>query len=143
MVVDERGGSGSGAGALQFAARTVYTGMAKWIAATCSVCAIGLMVMSRHDVLVVRATSFCGGVCSHFADGGTNTLFRGARGCIEKRLMAYTRRCSWSAADWALIAGGVAKRIGTPDTLLLFGTLSWRGVSFYFPSGYEGGPGEG
>ena len=40
-------GVGAVLGALQFAARTEYKGLARWIATTCTTCAIGLLVFSQ------------------------------------------------------------------------------------------------
>src|SRR5271167_893969 len=70
-------GVGAVLGALQFAARTVYTGMAKWIAATCSVCAVGLMMMSRATTFWMCALLlFAVGFAATSQMAATNTIIQ-------------------------------------------------------------------
>jgi MFS family permease len=140
-------GVGAVLGALQFAARTVYTGMAKWIAATCSVCAIGLMVMARATTFWLCALLlFAVGFAATSQMAATNTIIqRRSPDAMRSRLMAvYATMFMGVQPIGALIAGGVAKHIGTPDTLLLFGTLVLTAcVIFIFQVVMKVGPAEG
>ena len=64
-------GVGAVLGALQFAARTHYRGLARWIAATSLTCAVALIVFSRAQrFLAVRGRAVRSGLCGDIADGG-------------------------------------------------------------------------
>jgi len=70
-------GVGAVIGALQFAARTHYRGLARWIAWTSTTCAVGLIVFfTRKDSGIVHGGALCGGIRGDFADGGDNTLIQ-------------------------------------------------------------------
>jgi MFS family permease len=140
-------GVGAVLGALQFAARTEYTGMAKWIGATCTVCAIGLMAMSRATSFSLCAVLlFMVGFAATSQMAATNTIIqRRSPDALRSRLMAvYATMFMGVQPIGALIAGGVAKRIGTPHTLLLFGALVLAAcVIFIFQVVMKIGPAEG
>ena len=64
-------GVGAVLGALQFAARTSYKGLARWIAATSMTCSVGLMIFSQSKVFwLSMAVLFVVGFCATVADGG-------------------------------------------------------------------------
>ena len=96
------------------------------LAATCSVCAVGLMVMARATTFWLCALLlFAVGFAATSQMAATNTIVqRRSPDALRSRLMAvYATMFMGVQPIGALIAGGVAKRIGTPDTLLLFGAL--------------------
>ena len=139
-------GVGAVLGALQFAARTEYNGMAKWIGATCTVCAIGLMAMSRTTSFWLCAVLlFTVGFAATSQMAATNTIIqRRSPDALRSRLMAvYATMFMGVQPIGALIAGEVAKRIGAPHTLLLFGTLVLAAcVIFIFQVVMKIGPAE-
>jgi len=58
-------------GALQFAARTHYKGLARWIAATSMTCAVALIVFSAaRRFLLCAGVLFVVGFCRDVTDGG-------------------------------------------------------------------------
>jgi len=127
-------GVGAFLGALQFAARTTYTGLARWIAATCTVCAVGLMIMSHATMFWLCATVlFVVGFAATSQMAATNTIIQErAPDELRSRLMAvYATMFMGVQPIGALLAGGVAKRIGTPNTVLLFGSLVLAGCLFF------------
>jgi len=127
-------GVGAVLGALQFAARTHYTGLAKWIAATCTVCAIGLIVFSQATVFwLCAAVLFTVGYAATSQMAATNTIIQErVPDAMRSRLMAvYATMFMGVQPIGALIAGGVAQRAGAPHTLLLFGGLVLAGCLFF------------
>jgi len=123
-------GIGAVLGALQFAARTDYTGLAKWIGATCTVCAIGLIVMSQATSFWLCAlVLFIVGFAATSQMAATNTIIqRRVPDELRSRLMAvYATMFMGVQPVGALLAGGIAKKIGTPNTLLLFGSCVLAG----------------
>jgi len=127
-------GVGAFLGALQFAARTNYTGLARWIAATCTVCAVGLIIMSRATAFWLCATVlFIVGFAATSQMAATNTIIQErVPDELRSRLMAvYATMFMGVQPIGALLAGGVAKRIGTPNTVLLFGSLVLVGSLFF------------
>jgi len=127
-------GVGAFLGALQFAARTNYTGLARWIATTCTVCAVGLIIMSRATSFWLCATVlFIVGFAATSQMAATNTIIQErVPDELRSRLMAvYATMFMGVQPIGALIAGGVAKRIGTPNTVLLFGSLVLAGCLFF------------
>src|ERR1700739_3770302 len=76
-VLMSAAGVGAVLGALQFAARTSYTGLARWIATTCTVCAVGLMIMSRATMFWLCATVlFTVGFAATSQMAATNTIIQ-------------------------------------------------------------------
>jgi MFS family permease len=127
-------GVGAVLGALQFAARTNYTGLARWIATTCTVCAVGLIVMSHASSFWLCATVlFIVGFAATSQMAATNTIIQQrVPDELRSRLMAvYATMFMGVQPIGALLAGGVAKRIGTPNTVLLFGSLVLAGCLFF------------
>ena len=119
-------GVGAVLGALHFAARTDYKGLARWIAATSTTCSIGLLVFSEARaywlcVLVLFVVGFA--ATSQMA--ATNTLVQNrVPDELRSRVMAvYATMFMGVQPIGALIAGGIAKRIGAPHTLTVFGAL--------------------
>ena len=127
-------GMGAVLGALQFAARTRYTGLARWIATTCTVCAVGLIIMSRATVFwLCAALLFTVGFAATSQMAATNTIIQQrVPDELRSRLMAvYATMFMGVQPLGALLAGGVGKRIGTPNTVLLFGAVVLSGCIFF------------
>jgi MFS family permease len=123
-------GMGAVLGALQFAARTQYTGLARWIGATCTTCAVGLIIMSRATTFWLCAVLlFIVGFAATSQMAATNTIIQQrVPDELRSRLMAvYATMFMGVQPVGALLAGGVAKRIGTPHAVLLFGCLVFAG----------------
>jgi MFS family permease len=119
-------GVGAFFGALQFAARAHYTGMARWIAATATTCAIGLIVFSQAKFFwLCAAVLLVVGFAATSQMAATNTLVQNrVPDELRSRVMAvYATMFMGMQPIGALIAGGVAKRIGAPYTLTVFGSL--------------------
>ena len=129
-------GVGAVLGALQFAARTHYKGLAKWIATTCTTCAIGLIVMSHATSFwLCAAVLFVVGFAATSQMAATNTIIQErVPEELRSRLMAvYATMFMGVQPIGALLAGGIAKRIGTPDALLLLGSIVLAGcVAFIY-----------
>jgi MFS family permease len=127
-------GVGAVLGALQFAARTHYKGLSKWIAATCTICAIGLIVMSQARSFWLCATVlFVVGFAATSQMAATNTIIQErVPEELRSRLMAvYATMFMGVQPIGALLAGGVAKRIGTPDAVLLLGSIVLVGCIYF------------
>ena len=119
-------GIGAVLGALEFASRTAYKGLAKWIA-TMSVCSsVGLIIFSRsHYFWLSAAVLFVVGFATTSQMAATNTTIQNrVPDALRGRLMAvYATMFMGVQPIGALLAGGVAKRIGAPYTLTMFGGL--------------------
>lgn len=123
-------GVGSLLGALQFAARTHYRGLARWIAATCTVCGVGLLVFSQATAFWLCAlVLFVVGYAATSQMAATNTIVQErVPDEMRSRLMAvYATMFMGVQPIGALIAGGVAKRIGAPHALLAFSVIVLAG----------------
>jgi MFS family permease len=123
-------GVGAVLGALQFAARTHYRGLSRWIASTCTVCAVCLILMSHAAAFWLCALLlFAVGFAATSQMAATNTIIQErVPDELRSRLMAvYATMFMGVQPLGALLAGGVAKRIGTPDTVLLFGLVVLAG----------------
>ncbi len=119
-------GVGAVLGALQFAARTSYKGMARWIAAMSTICALALIAFSRSQVFWLSATIlFVVGFTATSQMAATNTTLQNrVPDRLRGRIMAvYATMFMGVQPIGSLIAGGIAKRIGAPDTLTLFGVF--------------------
>ena len=113
-------GVGAVLGALQFAARTHYRGLSRWIASTCTVCAVCLILMSHAAAFWLCALLlFAVGFAATSQMAATNTIIQErVPDELRSRLMAvYATMFMGVQPLGALLAGGVAKRIGTPDTV--------------------------
>jgi MFS family permease len=119
-------GVGAVLGALHFAARTNYKGLARWIGATSTTCAIGLLIFSGAKVFWLCAVVlFFVGFAATSQMAATNTLIQNrVPDELRSRVMAvYATMFMGVQPIGALLAGGVAKRIGAPHTLSVFGSL--------------------
>jgi len=119
-------GVGAFLGALQFAAREHYKGLARWIAATSMTCAVGLIIFSQAKTFWLCAVVlFVVGFAATSQMAATNTLIQNrVPDELRSRVMAvYATMFMGVQPIGALMAGGVAKRIGAPFTLTVFGSL--------------------
>ena len=119
-------GVGAVLGALHFAARTSYKGLARWIAAMSITCAVGLVVFSRSRTFwVSMAVLVVVGFSATVQMAATNTTLQNrVPDHLRGRIMAvYATMFMGVQPIGSLIAGGVAKKIGAPYTLTLFGVL--------------------
>jgi MFS family permease len=123
-------GVGAVLGALQFAARTQYKGLARWIGATCTACALGLMVFSfAASFWLCAFVLFVVGFAATSLMAATNTIIQQrVPDEMRSRLMAvYATMFMGVQPIGALLAGVVAKHIGAPHTLLIFGSMVLAG----------------
>lgn len=119
-------GVGAVLGALHFAARTDYKGLARWIAATSTTCSIGLLIFSEAKIFWLCVTVlFVVGFAATSQMAATNTLIQNrVPDELRSRVMAvYATMFMGVQPIGALIAAGVAKRVGAPQTLTVFGSL--------------------
>jgi MFS family permease len=123
-------GVGAVVGALHFAARTSYKGLARWIAATSTLCAVGLVIFSQSKFFwLSMAVLLVVGFCATVQMAATNTTLQNrVPDQLRGRIMAvYATMFMGVQPIGSLIAGGVAKHIGAPYTLAVFGTLCFLG----------------
>jgi MFS family permease len=119
-------GIGAVLGALHFAARTHYRRLARWIATTSTTCAVGLVLFSQARTFwLCVVVLFVVGFAATSQMAATNTLIQNrVPDELRSRVMAvYATMFMGVQPIGALIAGGVAKRIGAPYTLTVFGSL--------------------
>jgi MFS family permease len=127
-------GVGAVLGALHFAARTSYKGLARWIAATSSTCAVALVVFSQSRIFwLSMGVLLVVGFCATMQMAATNTTLQNrVPDQLRGRIMAvYATMFMGIQPIGSLIAGGVAKRIGAPYTLAVFGTLCLLGSMIF------------
>jgi MFS family permease len=123
-------GVGAVLGALHFAARTEFTGLARWIAATSTAFGIGLVLFSQSRVFwLSMLVLFVVGFAATVQMAATNTIIqRRVPDELRGRIMAvYATMFMGVQPIGSLLAGGVAKRIGAQYTLGLFGLLVLAG----------------
>jgi MFS family permease len=123
-------GVGAVLGALHFAARTSYKGLARWVAATSTTCAVGLVIFSQSRYFwLSMAVLLVVGFCATVQMAATNTTLQNrVPDQLRGRIMAvYATMFMGVQPIGSLIAGGVAKHIGAPYTLAVFGTLCFLG----------------
>jgi MFS family permease len=129
-------GVGAVLGALHFAARTEFKGLARWIAATSMTCGIGLVLFSESRVFwMSMVVLFVVGFSATVQMAATNTIIQSrVPDELRGRIMAvYATMFMGVQPIGSLVAGGVAKRIGAPYTLAVFGLLVLGGgVVFFF-----------
>jgi MFS family permease len=128
-------GVGAVLGALYFAGRTNYTGLAKWIAATSLVCAVGLVIFSQSRFFLLSAgVIFLVGFAATVQMAATNTIVQSrVPDELRGRVMAvYATMFMGVQPVGSLIAGGIAKHIGAPYTMALFGVLVFVGSLIFF-----------
>jgi MFS family permease len=119
-------GVGAALGALQFASRTNFTGMARWIAMMSVICSVCLIVFSESHVFWLSASVlFVVGFAATSLMAATNTTVQNrVPDELRGRVMAvYATMFMGVQPIGSLIAGGVAKHIGAPRTLLVFGVI--------------------
>jgi MFS family permease len=119
-------GVGAVLGALQFAARTSYKGLARWMGAMSAICAVCLIAFSESHVFWFSAVVlFVVGFAATSQMAATNTTVQNrVPDALRGRVMAvYATMFMGVQPIGSLIAGGVAKRIGAPYTLALFGAI--------------------
>ena len=119
-------GVGAVIGALHFAARTHYKGLARWIAATSTTCAICLIIFSQaKNFALCVAVLFVVGFAATSQMAATNTLIQNrVPDELRSRVMAvYATMFMGVQPMGALIAGAAAKHIGPQNTLTVFGSL--------------------
>ena len=127
-------GVGAVIGALHFAARTDYKGLVEWIAATSTACSAGLILFSQSHVFWLSAVMLLiVGFSATSQLAATNTIVQGrVPDELRSRMMAvYATMFMGVQPLGALVAGGVAKRIGAPYALSAFGLVCLVG-SFIF-----------
>jgi predicted MFS family arabinose efflux permease len=127
-------GVGAVIGALHFAARTGYKGLVEWIAATSTTCAIGLILFSQSRVVWLSAVMLLViGFSTTSLMAAINTIVQGrVPDGLRSRIMAvYATMFMGVQPLGALLAGGLAKRIGAPYALAAFGTVCLLGSLFY------------
>ncbi len=127
-------GVGAVLGALHFAARTSYKGLARWIAATSTTCAVGLVIFSQSRYFwLSMAVLLVVGFCATVQMAATNTTLQNrVPDQLRGRIMAvYATMFMGVQPIGSLIAGGVAKHIGAPYTLAVFGTLCFLGSMIF------------
>ena len=123
-------GVGAVLGALHFAARTEFTGLARWIAGTSTTCGIGLIFFSQSRVFwLSMVVLFVVGFSATVQMAATNTIIQSrVPDELRGRIMAvYATMFMGVQPIGSLLAGGVAKRIGAPYTLGIFGLLVLAG----------------
>src|SRR5580692_4026246 len=119
-------GVGAALGALHFAARRSFKGLAKWIAAMAVICSVCLIVFSESRIFWVSAgVLFVVGFAATSLMAATNTTVQNrVPDHLRGRVMAvYATMFMGVQPIGSLIAGGVAKHIGAPRTLAVFGVI--------------------
>lgn len=127
-------GVGAVLGALQFAARTRYTGLSQWIAATCTVSALGLILLSHATSFwACELLLFIIGFSATSQMAATNTIIQQrVPDELRSRLMAvYATMFMGVQPLGALAAGGLGHHLGTPNTVLLFGLAVLAGSAIF------------
>jgi MFS family permease len=123
-------GVGAVLGALQFAARTAYRGLAKWIAAMSVICSVCLLIFSQSKIFWLSiVVLFMVGFAATSQMAATNTTVQNrSPDALRGRLMAvYATMFMGVQPIGALLAGGIAKRLGAPMTLAIFGAICLLG----------------
>lgn len=127
-------GVGAVLGALHFAARTEYSGLARWIAITCTTAAAGIMIFSQSRIFWLSALSlFFIGYSATSQMAATNTLIQNrVPDYLRSRVMAvYATLYLGVQPVGALFAGLIAKHIGAARTMTVLGAIVLAGCLFY------------
>jgi MFS family permease len=127
-------GVGAVIGALHFAARTDYKTLVEWIAATSTACALGLIMFSESRIFWLSAAMLLiVGFSATSQLAATNTIVQGrVPDELRSRVMAvYATMFMGVQPLGALVAGGLAKRIGAPYALSTFGSICLVGSLFF------------
>jgi predicted MFS family arabinose efflux permease len=123
-------GVGAVLGALQFAARTSYKGLARWIAGMSVICSVCLIAFSQSKIFWVSAALlFVIGFAATSQMAATNTTVQNrVPDQLRSRVMAvYATMFMGVQPIGSLLAGGVARHLGAPKTLAIFGSLVLAG----------------
>src|SRR5260370_4223197 len=123
-------GVGAVLGALQFAARTNYKGLAKWIAAMSVICAIGLIAFSQSHIFWISCSVLlAGGFAATSQMAATHTTVQNrVPDELRGRVMAvYATMLMGVQPIGALLAGGIVKRVGAAPWPACFWALSFVG----------------
>jgi MFS family permease len=121
-------------GALHFAARTNYKALAEWIGATSMACALGLVFFSQSRILWLSAAMLLiVGFSATSQLAATNTVVQArVPDELRGRVMAvYATMFMGVQPLGALVAGGLAKKIGAPYALSIFGAVCLVGSLFF------------
>lgn len=124
-------GVGAVIGALHFAARTAYKGLARFIAVTSSICAVGLIVFSQSQLFLLSAGVLSVvGFAATAQMAATNTIVQNrVPDELRGRVMAvYAAMFMGVQPIGALFAGIIARHIGAPLTLTIFGSVCLAGT---------------
>ncbi|HEX3121403.1 MAG TPA: MFS transporter, partial [Candidatus Acidoferrum sp.] len=117
---------GAALGALQFATRKNFKGLAKWIAGAAIISSVCLILFSYSTVFwFSSAVLFVVGFAATSMMAATNTTVQNrVPDELRSRVMAvYAMMFMGVQPIGSLVAGGVAKRIGAPRTLEVFGVI--------------------
>ena len=117
-------GVGAVLGALQFAARTSYKGLARWIAAMSvilSVCLIGFSMSTAFWLSAALLLVIGFAATSQMAATNTTVQNRVPDELRSRMMAVYATMFMGVQPIGSLLAGGVAKRLGAPRTLEIFG----------------------
>lgn len=128
-------GVGAVIGALYFAGRTSYTGLARWIAATSMTCAIGLLIFSQSTWFPLSAAVlFFVGFAATVQMAATNTLVQSrVPDELRGRVMAvYATMLMGVQPIGSLLAGGIAKHLTAPATLTIFAVIVMAASLIFF-----------
>jgi MFS family permease len=123
-------GVGAVIGALHFAARTNFKGLARYIAATSITCAAGLIVFSQSRIFLLSAAALVViGFAATVQMAATNTVIQSrVPDELRGRVMAvYATMFMGIQPVGSLLAGIVAHRTGAPLALAIFGSLCLLG----------------
>jgi MFS family permease len=127
-------GIGAVLGALHFASRTTYKGLAKWIAMMSVICSVGLIVFAQSHMFWLSAgVLFVVGFAATSQMAATNTTvqFRVPDELRGRMMAVYATMFMGVQPIGSLIASGVVKHKGAPFTLTLFGTLCFLGSMIF------------
>ena len=123
-------GTGAVLGAVQFASRKEYKGLARLMAMMALTRAVGLIVFSQSHAFWLSATAlFVVGFAATSLMAAVNTTVQNrVPDELRGRVMAvYATMFMGVQPIGSLLAGGVAKRYGAPLTLTVFGVLVFLG----------------
>jgi len=125
-LLSSAAGIGALLGALQFAARTQYRGLARWVATAFGACGIALLVLAfAHSFWLCATVLFVVGFAATSQMAATNTVIQQrVPDEMRSRLMAvYATMFMGVQPIGALTAGFIAKHIGAPHTVFVFGVI--------------------
>ncbi len=124
-------GVGSVLGALHFAARTNYKGLARFVAVTSATCGVGMIVFSQSRIFLLSAAVLLFvGFAATAQMAATNTIVQSrAPEALRGRVMAvYATMFMGIQPVGSLLAGLVARHIGAPRTFAIFGAVLLLGT---------------